>query len=174
MSIVLIGYRGSGKTTIGRILAQRLGLAFVDSDALIVEGAGMSILEIFEEYGAARFRELEEKMVAVALGLQDRVIALGGGSLEREANRTALAVSGHRVVYLQCEAEELHRRISADPKSAAARPGLTSLDALAEVRHLLTRREPIYRQAMHVPLDVTKLSPDQAAQRIVAWLANAP
>jgi shikimate kinase len=106
--------------------------------------------------------------------LQDQVIALGGGALERAANRAALADSGHRVVYLQCDAEELHRRISADPRSAAARPGLTSLDALAEVRHLLARREPIYRQAMHVPLDVTRLSPEQAAQRIADWLTNAP
>ena len=174
MSIVLIGYRGSGKTTIGRVLAKRLGLTFVDSDILIVEGAGMSIRDIFEKYGAAHFRELEENVVALALSLQDHVIALGGGALDRPGNREALAASGHRVVYLQCAAEELHRRISADPQSAAARPGLTALDALAEVRHLLARREPIYRQAMHVPLEVTRLSPDQAAQRIAVWLTNAP
>src|SRR4051812_7957744 len=114
MSIVLIGYRGSGKTSVGQKLADRLWQELVDTDALIVARAGRSIREIFELRGEAGFRDLEAEIVREALLLQDVVISLGGGAVLREANRAAIAASGHKVIYLKCDAEELHKRIHAD------------------------------------------------------------
>src|SRR5215218_8652222 len=133
MSVVLIGYRGSGKTTVGKRLADRLWQPFVDTDELIVRKAGKSIREVFEQEGEPAFRDLEAAVVRDALMLQEHVISLGGGALLREENRAALKASGHKVVYLKCEPAELYKRISADPETAAARPNLTVEGGLQEV-----------------------------------------
>jgi shikimate kinase len=170
MSVVLIGYRGSGKTTVGKRLADRLWQPFVDTDDLVVRKAGKSILEIFEQQGEAAFRDLESTVVRDALMLQEHVISLGGGALLREENRTALKASAHKVVYLKCDPEELYKRITADPESAAARPDLTATGGLDEVKNLLAAREPTYRAAMTAELDVTHLSPQDAVVYIVRLL----
>src|SRR3989442_1474061 len=106
MSIVLIGSRGSGKTTIGRKLADRLWQTFVDVDDLIVRRAGKSIKDIFEQDGEPRFREIEAEMVRDVAKLADHVIGLGGGTLMREENRQVLKEAGHKLIYLRCEPEE--------------------------------------------------------------------
>ncbi len=165
---MLIGYRGSGKTTIGRKLADRLWQKFVDSDEMIVRAAGKSIREIFESDSEAKFRELESSLVRDLCQLGDQVIALGGGALEREENRAVLKDSGHKVIYLKCEPEELLRRIGSDPQTQDARPNLTSLGGgIEEIEMMLQRREPLYRAAMSAELDVTHLSPDEAVVYIV-------
>src|SRR6185436_8394699 len=102
MSVVLIGYRGSGKSTVGKRLADRLWQPFVDTDELIVRKAGKTIREIFEKQGEKAFRDLESTIVRDTLMLQEHVISLGGGALLREENRAALKASGHKVVYLKC------------------------------------------------------------------------
>jgi shikimate kinase len=170
MSVVLIGYRGSGKSTVGKRLADRLWQPFVDTDELIVRKAGKSIREIFEEQGEAAFRDLESTIVRDTLMLQEHVISLGGGALLREENRAALKASGHKVVYLKCDPAELYKRITADPESVAARPDLTSAGGLEEVQNLLAAREPAYRKAMSAELDVTHLSPQDAVVYIVRLL----
>src|SRR3954451_18248173 len=114
MSIVLIGYRGSGKTTIGQKLADRLWQDLVDTDKLIVKKSGKSIKEIFEQEGEGRFRDLESEVVREVVKLQDVVISMGGGAVLREENRQAIKDSGHKVIYLKCEPAELHKRIEAD------------------------------------------------------------
>src|SRR3954465_12394398 len=136
MSVVLIGYRGSGKTTIGKRLADRLWQPFVDTDALIVRKAGKGIREIFEQQGEPAFRDLESTVVRDTLKLQEHVISLGGGALLRPENRAALKASGHKVVYLKWAPEELYKRIMADPESVAARPDLTDSGGLEEVTQL--------------------------------------
>src|SRR5579859_3675326 len=100
MSILLIGYRGSGKTTIGKRLADRLWQPFVDTDDLIVKKAGKNIRQIFEEQGEDAFRDLEEQVMKEVVGLSEHVISLGGGSVLREANRQAIKNSGRPVIYL--------------------------------------------------------------------------
>src|SRR5688500_3529739 len=124
MSIVLTGYRGCGKTTIGRKLADRLWQKFVDTDDLVVRQAGKSVKEIFEQDGESAFRDREATVVRDAALLADHVIALGGGALQREENRRVLKDAGHKLIYLRCEPEELLRRITADPNTNAARPNL--------------------------------------------------
>ena len=171
MSTVLIGYRGSGKTTIGRRLADKLWQPFIDTDEKIVAKAGMSIADIFEQQGEARFRELEAETIGEIAKLEEHVIALGGGALVREENRKTLKESGHKLIYLKCEPQELYNRIKADPQTASGRPSLTALGGgVAEIDKVLTDREPIYRQAMHAELDVTNLTPDEAVVYIVRLL----
>jgi len=164
MSIVLVGYRGCGKTTIGKRLADRLWQPFVDVDDLIVKKSGRkTIREIFESDGEPVFRDLETRVMHEVSRLAEHVIGLGGGSLGREENRAAIKSAGHKVIYLRCEPAELHKRIHSDPQTAATRPALTSLGGnLDEIKKLLAEREPHYRQVMTAELDVTHLSPEDA------------
>ncbi len=173
MSIVLIGYRGSGKTTAGRKLAERLELCFVDVDRRIVERAGKTIKEIFEQDGEPFYRDIESAVFQEVIALPQCIIALGGGTLDREANRKVLAAAGHRVIYLRCEENELLRRVQADPNSAAHRPNLTALGGgIEEIRAVLARREPIYRSAMLAELDVTSMTPEEIVGKLVQWSAR--
>jgi shikimate kinase len=171
MSIVLIGYRGSGKSTIGKKLADRLWQPYVDVDELIVKKAGKNIKEIFEQDGEAAFRDFESQAIKEVSGLSEHVIGLGGGSLGREENRQLIKNGGHKVIYLKCDAAELHRRIHADPKTIATRPSLTHLGGtIEEIEKLLAEREPTYRAAKTAELDVTHLSPEEAVVYIVRLL----
>jgi shikimate kinase len=171
MSVVLIGYRGSGKTTVGKRLADRLWIPFVDTDELIVKRAGKSIKDIFEQDGEEKFRDLESQIVQEIALLKDHVIALGGGSLLRESNRAALQSAGQKIIYLKCEPKTLSTRIHGDPETQASRPALTGLGGgLHEIEQLLAQREPLYRQVMHKELDVTHLTPEEAVVYIVRLL----
>ena len=171
MSIALLGYRGSGKSTVGRRLADRLWQTFVDTDELVVRRAGKTIKDIFEQDGEAAFRDLEGQVVAEVSRLEDHVIALGGGAVLREENRRALQDAKLKLIYLRCEADELVRRIAGDPATASARPDLTELGGgIAEVRRVLEEREPVYRSVMTAELDVTHLSPQDAVVYITRLL----
>jgi shikimate kinase len=172
VSIVLIGYRGSGKSTIGGKLADRLWQPFVDSDELIVRKAGgRTIKEIFETEGEQRFRDLESEIVREVSLLQEHVIALGGGALVREENRKHIKDAGHKVIYLKCSPEVLLKHIQDDPDTNMTRPPLTHLGgSVEEIRKLLAEREPIYRQAMTAELEVTNLTPEEAVVYIVRLL----
>lgn len=168
MSILLIGYRGCGKTTIGRKLADRLWQPFVDTDDLVVQKAGKSIKDIFEQDGEPHFRDLESVVLIEALGLQDVVLSLGGGAVLREANRRAIRASGHKVIYLRSDPATLHRRIQEDAATASMRPALTALGGTEEeVAQVLAQREPLYRQTMTAELEVTHLTPEEAVVYIV-------
>jgi shikimate kinase len=165
--IVLIGYRGSGKTSVGRRLAARLALAFVDADEELVRRAERSIREIFEQSGEAAFRDLESVVLVDLLNRPDTVISLGGGVVLRPTNRDALLASDAHRIYLRCDAETLHARIHSDPATAANRPALTHLGGgIEEVRTLLARREPLYRAAATYELDVTSLCVDEVVTRL--------
>jgi shikimate kinase len=163
MSVILIGYRGSGKTTVGKKLADRLWQTFVDTDELIVKMANKTIKDIFEADGEQRFRDLESEAVQQACKLDDHVISLGGGAVLRAENRGLLKHSHHKRIYLRCDPRTLHQRIVNDPQTAANRPSLTALGgSVDEVAQLLAQREPLYREVMTAELDVTLLSPDEA------------
>ncbi len=163
MTVVLLGYRGSGKTTVGRKLADRLWVKFVDTDELVVAAAGKNIREIFEQDSEARFRELEMAAVREVCGREDHVVALGGGAVLREENRALLKSMSASRIYLRCQPSELLKRIEADPETAATRPSLTKLaGSPAEIEAMLKIREPLYREVMTKELDVTHLSIDEA------------
>src|SRR5687768_6146727 len=168
MGMILLGYRGSGKTTIGKKLADRLWQKSVENDDIIVKTTGKTIKEIFEQLGEQRFRDLEAEAVKKAMTMQDHVIALGGGAVLRPETRELLKNSAHKRLYLRCEPHELLRRVEADPRSATDRPDLTELGGnIDEVQRVLTEREPLYREVMTAELDVTNLSMEETVVRLV-------
>ena len=170
MHLYLIGYRGSGKTTVGRALADRLGWGFVDTDQQIEETAGRTIRDIFAESGETTFRDLETAAIEQVAGLAAAsVISLGGGAVLRERNRHILSHSG-RCVWLRAPAELLYERISGDALTAQRRPSLSTLGGYAEVVELLARREPIYEQLADKQVMIAGLSPDLIVAEIAEWV----
>jgi shikimate kinase len=156
-SIVLVGMMGAGKTTIGRRLAARLQLPFVDADHEIEQAAGKSIPEIFADHGEAYFREGERRVIARLLSGGPFVLATGGGAFMDAATREAVARQAVSV-WLKAEFDVLMRRVRRRPN----RPLLQTADPEATMRELMDRRYPVYAQA-----DVTVLSRDAAHEAIV-------
>jgi shikimate kinase len=170
--IFLIGYRGSGKSTVGRLLASRLGWAFVDADAVLEERAGKTIREIFADEGEPDFRALESAILNDLCKRTETVIATGGGVMLRPENRALLRQHGF-VAWLTAGAGTLWDRIQSDSSTAARRPALTT-GGLAEVEQLLAVREPLYRETADVEVSVDVVSPEQAADAILAaWTSRS-
>jgi shikimate kinase len=167
--LFLIGTRGTGKSTVGRVLAARLGWAFADADERIEAAAGMSIADIFAAEGEAGFRDREAAVLAELAGLTNHVVATGGGVVLRPANRELLRNSGF-VAWLTASPEAAFARLQADPTTAARRPNLTPAGGLEEVRAVLAAREPHYRACAHFAIDTGVPSPEAVADAILtAW-----
>lgn len=169
MNIVLIGYRGSGKTCIGRKLASKLWLDFVDTDQLIVQRAGKTIREIFQAEGEAGFRDRESAVIADVAACEKQVIAAGGGAVLRPENVAALKKNG-KIIWLKASPKVLYERIQADAATNASRPNLTAAGGLEEVEKLLEVRLPLYQAAADVAFDVTYLNVDDAVRRLAEVL----
>jgi shikimate kinase len=168
MSLFLIGYRGSGKSSVGQHVARRLHWDFVDTDTVITNATELTIREIFEQEGEEHFRLLETKTVEDVCKWDDTVIALGGGAVTREVNRQLIGEAGFPVIYLHADPQTLHDRIHGDPQTQATRPALTKLGGtVEEVRDVLNQRLPLYRALCTHEIDVTNLSVKQVADRIV-------
>ncbi|MFP4144489.1 MAG: shikimate kinase [Phycisphaeraceae bacterium] len=171
MNVILIGYRGSGKTTIGRKLADQLWKEFADVDDAVRRRFGIdSIAEIWETHGEAAFREAEVETVRELLGRENHVIALGGGTVMQPGGREAVEQAADaKRIYLYCQPEELFARIEADAATATARPSLTAMGGgIEEIRAVLAERDPVYREVADAVFDVTHVSPDEAVRYLVA------
>lgn len=151
--IILIGLPGSGKSTVGRQLARRLGLPFTDSDHVIEERIGCSIREYFAREGEVAFRDLEEQVLEELTGAKGGVLATGGGAVLRPANRQRLRERG-QVIYLRSTPEEVHRRVRHDTN----RPLLQVDDPLARLRDLFAQRDPLYRETAHFTIETGRPS----------------
>ena len=167
--MILIGYRGSGKTVVGRLLAGELRRPHVDTDVLIEDREGRSIAITFEQDGEAYFRGIESEVIAGLAPEVPTVISIGGGAVISEHNRKRLRGLGI-VVWLQAAPEDLHRRIAADHESAASRPPLSTTDALTEVRTVLAQRGAWYEELADVEVDTTGKSPEEVTQMILRHL----
>jgi shikimate kinase len=143
MAITLIGYRGSGKSSVAVGLADALGWDWIDADDAIEHRAGCSIREIFENDGEPRFRELEEEALETLLSRDQLVIAAGGGAVLSEKTRETMKSSGP-VVWLKASVEVLASRIQNDVTTTERRPNLTSQGGRQEIEDVLTAREPLY------------------------------
>ena len=163
-SIVLIGMMGVGKSSIGRRLASRLGIPFVDADTEIEKAAGMSISDIFARHGEADFRSGEARVIARLLETGPQVLATGGGAFMNEGTRAAIKTKGVSI-WLSAEFDVLMRRIS---KRKNERPMLQTDDPAETLRQLLKVREPIYALA-----DLTMQSRDAPHEAIVTEIVTA-
>lgn len=153
LSIIFVGLPGSGKTTIGRQLARRLDVPFVDSDHVIEHQLGCSIREFFAREGEDIFRDVEQQVLDDLTRTHQGVIATGGGAVLREANRRHLHARG-QVVYLRSTPEDVFRRVRHDK----ARPLLQVDDPLARLRSLLEARDPLYRETAHFVIETGRPS----------------
>jgi len=144
MVITLIGYRGTGKSTVGEQLAGRLNWNVVDSDREIEMRAGKSIAEIFTEDSEDVFRSLEREVLAELLGQNEIVIAAGGGAILDETTCQQMQTAGP-VVWLTAEVETIVKRLSHDPATPANRPALAGADAVSEVQDVLANRLQRYQ-----------------------------
>lgn len=161
--IFLIGYRGSGKSQVAKLLAERLGWRCVDADELLVARAGQSIKAIFAAEGETGFRNRETAILTDLCQLERHVIATGGGVILRQENRERLKHGW--VVWLTAEPATLWRRIAGDASTAAQRPDLAG-GGLAEVEELLAARLPLYHDAAQLIVDTEQLTPEMAAEHI--------
>ena len=168
MILSLVGMPGSGKSTVGRQLARRLGRPFFDSDHLIEQRIGCSIREYFAREGEAAFRDVEEQVLADLARGPTAVVATGGGAVLREANRNALRAGG-KVIYLRSSPEELYRRLRHDTH----RPLLQVADPLARLKTLYSERDPLYREAAHFQIETGRPSVPTLVNRIAMQLELA-
>jgi len=157
-SIVLVGMMGAGKSSIGRRLAQRVGLSFIDADAEIEAAAGMTIAEIFASYGEPYFRSGEQRVIARLLESGPQVLATGGGAYMNPETRAAIRQKGISV-WLKADFEVLMRRVKR--RATADRPMLQG-DPSQRIRHLMEERYPVYAEA-----NVTVMSREVAHETIV-------
>ena len=171
MKIALIGYRGTGKTTVAQHLATALGCECVDSDDEIEESAGKSIASIFAEDGEPSFRDLETRVLNELMDRESVVLSLGGGVILRRENREMLSKIGH-VVWLIADADTIHERVSSDAHSAERRPNLTVGGGRQEIVDVLADRSPVYRECATLQVDTVGKSPEAVTREILAALPH--
>lgn len=168
--ITLIGYRGSGKTTLAALLASRLGCSWNDADAVLESHVGSSIAAFISRYGEAAFRDEEASILASEFQDFDGVLATGGGVVLRAENRRLLQQAFFPVVWLTASPNVIRERLAADPSTASQRPALSGTNPLDEVTEALVVREPLYRECANHKVDVSERSPESLAEAIVSWL----
>jgi shikimate kinase len=168
MNIVLIGYRGTGKSAVGQILAARLNKTYAGMDTNIVRRAGRPIPEIVEKYGWPGFREIETQEVLELAAGDDLVIDTGGGVVERPENIPALQKNGF-IVWLKASVETIVARIQGDDQRPALTAGRSFTEEVAEV---LSRRRPLYQQAAQYAIDTDTLTVAQVAEAIIRRIAT--
>ncbi|HEU4981885.1 MAG TPA: shikimate kinase [Acidobacteriaceae bacterium] len=169
-TILLTGFMGAGKSTVGALLAQKLGWEFLDADALVEARAGKSVAAIFAEEGEAAFRALEAEVIRDHARRGRLVLALGGGALETESTREFLSnLNGAGVIFLDAPLEVLVARCLEQPQ-AAERPVLADREGL---RRRFEARLPHYRDA-HVTVSTSGMRPEQVADEILELLGTRP
>ena len=168
-NIILIGYRCTGKTSVGRILSERLCLPFFDTDDLIIEQAGMSISKIVEEGGWDLFRRKEKETIKSLSSMRDSIIATGGGVFENQENGEVLRKNG-LFVWLTADAKTITERMLADQTSPARRPSLSDDKIYTETAMILKRREPAYRELADLTIDTSERNIDSIADEICNFL----
>jgi shikimate kinase len=169
--VTLIGYRATGKTTLAKLLAERLGWDWIDADVEIEHRAGKSIAKIFAEEGEPAFRDLEARVIADLCQREHLVLAAGGGAPLRLESRQAMRQAG-QVVWLMARPETIWARMSGDATTASRRPSLTGQNPWDEIVQLLQVREPIYRETAHFAIDTEGKSPTELTAEILTQLAD--
>ncbi len=167
--VFLIGYRGTGKTTIAPLLAEMLGWTWVDADKSLEARHGRSIRAIFADEGEGGFRDKEAALLDQLCSNAKQVVATGGGVVLRQSNCERLRAAGW-VAWLTADAPTIWQRLQSDPATMAQRPDL-SVGGLPEIEAMLRIREPLYRSLAHCTIDTMARSPRDIARTILARLA---
>jgi len=162
-SIALIGFMGSGKTTVAGLISARTGRKLVELDRLIETNAGASIPAIFDKHGEQGFRELEIQTVKEIAGGQNQVISCGGGTVLNKINIDRLKQSAV-VVYLAASQSTILQRLQGQE---VEKPVLIHKDDPEEIRALINFREPFYRAYADIIIDTSRLSPEETAERVI-------
>ncbi len=163
MNIVLIGYRGTGKSVVGELLAARLGVPCIGMDAEIIKKAGMSIPEIVEKYGWQKFRDIESEKARELSGFDNIVIDTGGGVIERPENIEVLKTNSC-IFWLKASVDRIVSRIQGGTERPALTAGKTFTEEVIEV---LEQRIPKYKNAAQYEINTDELTPEQVADRII-------
>lgn len=166
MNIILIGFRCTGKTVTGKLVAEQLGWEFIDADDYLEKKEGKDIWTIFEDGGEKAFRRIEESVIAELCRLRHKVIAAGGGAVLSRKNVKNMKKAGV-VVLLEADTDTIYKRLRDDKKTRSQRPRLTDKDLYDEIIHLLEYRKKYYDKAADHRIDTSKPSPKQVAQLVV-------
>jgi len=167
-NIFLIGYRGVGKTTVAKLVAEALGWQAVDADALLEIQAGLSIRQIFEQESEAGFRQRESGLLEEICRADRQVVATGGGIVLDPGNRALLSANGWSL-WLKADPDIIERRLREDPITAERRPPLT-VGGRDEIDHLLRVRQPLYEACAQASFEAGLHEPAAVAAAIVSWL----
>lgn len=169
MNIYLIGYRGSGKTSVGPPLSRLLGWPFVDMDDEIVREVGLGIKAMVAAHGWGFFRARERALIE-RLSIRDRLVVATGGGVVLDAQNVAEMKKSGRIVWLAARASTLRNRIREDERSGDFRPALTDRGASNEIEAQLLERAPVYRAAMDLCIPTDRVRPDAVCRQIVTAL----
>ncbi len=165
--LALVGYRGTGKSTVGRILADRLNRRFFDADLELEARCGRSIVSFFAESGEPAFRDWEEQTLQLLVQSDPgAVLATGGGAVLRPSNRRLLIEFG-LVVWLKADADEIASRLNADRLAGRDRPALTAAGSIAEISAVLADRASLYRDVADAEVETRGRSPHDVAELIL-------
>lgn len=171
MNLYLIGYRCTGKTTVGKVLARRLGWPCVDTDRMIVEDAGMSIANMVASRGWPFFREQERHALETVAARDCQVVATGGGIVLDGRNIAVMKKTG-KVVWLTADQKTIGARMLADAATAGNRPSLTGQGLMDEIEAVLSERKPLYEQASELKIDTDRETIETLCDRIVSGLRD--
>jgi len=171
--IILIGFRGAGKTTVGKLLAERLNLPFLDLDDEVQRRVGLSIKEMVERYGWSYFREMEREVLEDLIEKEGCVVALGGGSVLHEDLMEKLKNKAF-IIYLKISPATAIKRISKDSKSEQTRPSLSDLSLVEEVEGVLKERAPLYKKYADIIIEADRGDIDTLFKEILKHLEGVP
>jgi len=167
-NVILIGFMGAGKTEIGKKLAEKLKMTYIDTDSVIEKEQGMSINDIFEKSGEACFRDMESRVLDSLKGTNKRVISTGGGMILRPENVKKMKALGP-LVLLWAEPEVVYERI----KDMGTRPLLNVEDPKKKIVEILELRAPIYKSVADLEVDTSRLSTEEACNKIIKFLKRS-
>jgi len=171
--LLLTGYRGCGKSAVGRRLAESLAYGFVDTDVEIEASSERSIAELFADVGQEGFRNLESIQISNLFARNEpAVISLGGGAILRPGNRECIRKLG-KTVWLQAEPQTIFDRISKDATTQARRPKLSKLGDMDEIRSILESRIPWYKEVANFSIPTDGQSLENLVDSILYWFSNA-
>ncbi|MBI4739272.1 shikimate kinase [Candidatus Woesearchaeota archaeon] len=171
MNIVLVGFRGTGKTTVGKALAKKIGMGFVDADDFIERRYGFMITELFERKGESLFRMMESDVISELSKMNSYVIAAGGGAILKYKNIKNLKRHGVMIL-LEADCDAVYKRIRKDDKTATRRPRLTNHDLYDEIKELMDFRAPYYHRAADFTVNTTSKPVDSVVEEIVRILTE--